>query len=83
MKNSKARYQKYKILHLTTGLYVHVSFIDNSPWYDLVDIPSIFKYKIPYKSMCIRRITKVIKDIKISYKIKYDINEFEIIEIED
>lgn len=81
MKDSKAKYQKYKILHLTTGSYVRKSH--TAGFYYLSDNPSIFEYKIPYKSMYFRRINKIIKSFVLISWEDFAFNEFEIIEIDD
>ena len=82
MKDKNAKYQKYKILHLTTGLYIKRQEFFDAVVYSIVTTPTIFEYKIPYKNMCNRIINRAIKDTEFYFCEEYDINEFEIIEIE-
>ena len=82
MKDSKAKYQKYKILHLTTGSYIRKFTYIKLDRYYLSDDPSIFEYKIPYNNMCVGQINKAIRHFTNRYK-ELTFNEFEIIEIDD
>ena len=60
--------QKYKILHIETGLYVNYPN-PNSVYitYILSNTPYIFSYKVPYFSMFDRRLNKIIKGNLIFY----------------
>lgn len=82
--------QKYKILHIETGLYINY-FTSCGDYfiYCLSKTPYIFTYKVPYFSMFDRRLNKILKDYiyypdnALDKCRKMDKCEFEIMEVND